>query len=198
MQKNKHVYRETSHVKNEERYSIFGHKPLTIWLTGLSGSGKSTIAKIVEKQLIERKINACIIDGDNLRHGLCSDLGFSPEDRSENIRRASEVARLMNDAGMVVIAAFISPYKRDREQAACIIGTCFREVFIDADIETCKQRDPKGLYAKAITGEITGFTGIDSPYEKPERPYININTENQTAMEAALKIIEIIHYSLNF
>jgi bifunctional enzyme CysN/CysC len=196
-QKSQYVYRETSGVEPEERYAISGYRPLTVWLTGLSGSGKSTIAKIIEKKLVERHINACILDGDNLRHGLCSDLGFSAEDRSENIRRVSEVAKLMNDAGVVVIAAFISPYQKDRECAAQIIGAGFNEAFIDAAIETCKKRDPKGLYAKATAGEITGFTGIDSPYEKPENPDIYINTENETAMESALKVIELILPKIN-
>ncbi len=190
--KSQYVYKETSGVEAKKRFAMLGHNPLTVWLTGLSGSGKSTIAKIIEQKLVEQHVNTCILDGDNLRHGLCSDLGFSAEDRSENIRRVSEVAKLMNDAGIVVIAAFISPYKKDRERAAQIIGTRFNEVFIDASVETCRQRDPKGLYAKAMAGEITSFTGVDAPYENPEQPDLYINTENKTAMEAASAIMELI------
>ncbi|MDR2954766.1 MAG: sulfate adenylyltransferase subunit CysN [Prevotella sp.] len=188
-QKNKFIYKETSGVSETERHSMLGHKPLTIWLTGLSGSGKSTIAKMIEKILIGKKISTYILDGDNLRHGLCCDLGFSPEDRSENIRRVSEVAKMMNDAGLVVIAAFISPYRKDRGQAARIVGPCFNEVFVDAGIETCKQRDPKGLYLKAMAGEITNFTGIDSPYEKPENPDVYINTELLSVEESVAEIL---------
>lgn len=177
---------EKSDVKPVERKKLFGHDAVTIWMTGLSGSGKSTIARMLEHLLISDGIASFILDGDNIRQGLNKDLGFSNEDRTENIRRISEVAKLMNDAGLIVITAFISPFSKDREEARKVIGLDkFIEVFIDADINTCRMRDPKGLYKKADKGEIKEFTGIDSPYESPEHPDIRINTIYLTVQEAA-------------
>jgi len=180
---------ENSLVNAERREKMLGHKPATVWLTGLSGSGKSTIAKLLELKLTEQNIHAFVLDGDHLRHGLNSDLGFSPEDRSENIRRVAEVAKLMNDAGWVVIAAFISPYRKDREQARRIIGDNFMEVFVDAGIETCKKRDPKGLYAKFEAGKFTGLTGVDAPYEVPEDPVLHLNTEEESVEKSVERVM---------
>ena len=182
---------EKSDVTDEERHYLFGHKPATVWLTGLSGSGKSTIARNLEVALTGRGIKAFILDGDNIRHGLNKDLGFLHADRSENIRRVSEVAKLMNSAGLLVITAFISPYRKDREDARSVIGrNKFVEVYVNASIDVCIKRDPKGLYKKAIAGEITNFTGIDSPYDAPLFHQIEINTEESTVQEAVDKIME--------
>lgn len=186
----RYIFREESIVTPEQREVLSGHKPATVWLTGLSGSGKSTIARLLESKLFEQGIHAYILDGDNLRHGLNSDLGFSPDDRCENIRRAAEVAKLMNSAGIVVIAAFISPYRKDREQAAGIVEKNFLEVYVDADIEVCKKRDPKGLYAKFANGKITGLTGVDDPYEKPEKPALHLKTDEETVEESVERILE--------
>lgn len=168
-------------------------RPSTIWLTGLSGSGKTTIGKIVVSRLTGMGVNATLLDGDALRGGLNSDLGFSPEDRCENIRRAAEVARLMNGAGLTVIAAFISPYSRDREMARKIIGEDrFFEVYADAGIEVCRERDTKGLYAKFARGEMSGLTGMDAPYEAPESPSLRIKTGEERAEESAEKVLKLI------
>ena len=162
-----------------QRGTIKGHKPLTIWMSGLSGSGKSTIANLVEIKLNESGLHTYILDGDNTRLGLNKDLGFSEKDREENIRRVSEVCKLMNDAGLIVICSFISPFESGRKSAQEIIGQDkFVQVFIDTDLEVCESRDPKGLYKKARTGEIKEFTGISSPFEKPENCWvIKNNTE---------------------
>lgn len=182
---------EKSDVTDEARRYLFGHKPATVWLTGLSGSGKSTIARNLEVALTGRGIKAFILDGDNIRHGLNKDLGFLHADRSENMRRVSEVAKLMNSAGLLVITAFISPYRKDREDARSVVGRDkFVEVYVNASIDVCIKRDPKGLYKKAIAGEITNFTGIDSPYEAPLFHQIEINTEESTVQEAVDKIVK--------
>lgn len=170
---------EDTTVTPVERIQLFGHRPATLWLTGLSGSGKSTIAKALEKRLVEAGVKAFILDGDNIRHGLNKDLGFSPDDRCENIRRVAQVARLMNDAGVVVITAFISPYRDDRNSAREIIQDRFHEIFVDTPLEVCEQRDPKGLYKKVRAGEIHNFTGVDAPYEPPDAPEIHLKTVDQ-------------------
>jgi len=187
----RYVFNEKSSITSMQRESLFGHKAATIWLTGLSGSGKSTIAKLLETKLYKKGIHSYILDGDNLRNGLNSDLGFSPKDRCENIRRVAEVAKLMNDAGLVVIAAFVSPYEKDRENARLIIGNEFIEIYVDASIEVCRKRDPKGLYAKFYAGAFTGLTGIDAPYEIPEKPDLHLMTENETAEESAERILDL-------
>jgi len=162
----------------ENRESIKNQKACTIWMSGLSGSGKSTIANLVEEKLISLGYHTYILDGDNTRMGLNKDLGFSEEARVENIRRVSEVCKLMNDAGLIVICSFISPFEKNREQAKEIIGEGFMEIFIDADLSTCETRDPKGLYKKARTGEIKEFTGISSPFENPQNATVlKNNTE---------------------
>ncbi|TLU87946.1 MAG: adenylyl-sulfate kinase [Chlorobium sp.] len=166
-------------VSSAERQALpgFRHQPFVFWFTGLSGAGKSTIAFALERQLISMGIACCVLDGDNIRHGLNRDLGFSPLDRKENIRRVAEVARLMMHAGLIVITSFISPFRDDRSMARSIIGTeHFREVYLNASLDVCERRDIKGLYRKARSGEIPGFTGISSPYELPENPDITIDT----------------------
>lgn len=171
---NIHVHKHS--VTSKERQSLKGHKPAVLWFTGLSGSGKSTLANVVEAELNRRGIHTYILDGDNVRSGLNSNLGFTAEDRKENIRRISEVAKLFTDAGVVVLTAFISPFKEDRDQARDILGDMFHEIYVDADLATCESRDPKGLYKKARAGQIPNFTGIDSPYEAPEDPEMKVNT----------------------
>jgi bifunctional enzyme CysN/CysC len=185
------IVRSSSLVSTADRRTLMGQQGATIWLTGLSASGKSTIARQLEKQLIERG-NACyILDGDNVRHGLNRDLGFSMEDRQENIRRIAEVAALMNDAGVIVVTAFISPYRQDRRAAREMIGDkAFIEAFVDTPIEVCEQRDPKGLYKKARAGEIRQFTGVSDVYEPPERPEITLPTASLSPSEAADLIID--------
>ena len=182
-------------VSAEDRARLLGHRPKTLWLTGLSGSGKSTIAKALEKRLVDSGKLAFILDGDNIRHRLNRDLGFSDSDRTENIRRISEVARLMNDAGAIVITAFISPFAADREMAReNIRSEYFTEIFIDTPLEVCEQRDPKGLYKKARNGEIAGFTGIGSPYEPPQKPDLTISTSGKTVEECVDEILRKVKF----
>ncbi|CAM3905855.1 adenylyl-sulfate kinase [Alkalicoccus chagannorensis] len=181
-----HIVWHDSSVTKQARQEHKAHRSPVLWLTGLSGSGKSTISDALEKMLHAEGIHTYRLDGDNVRHGLNKGLGFSPEDRQENIRRISEVAALMHDAGVLTITAFISPYREDRQMARQIIGEeAFVEVFVDSSLEICEARDPKGLYAKARAGEIQGFTGIDDPYEAPESPEITINSGTGTPEEAA-------------
>ena len=164
-------------VSSDERVKLLGHRSATVWFTGLSGSGKSTVANAVEKRLVEDGVLAYVLDGDNVRHGLNSNLGFSPEDRGENIRRIGEVARLFNDAGVIVLTAFISPYREDRDRVrAALPDGEFIEVLVDCPLEECEKRDVKGLYEKARAGEIPEFTGISAPYEEPERPELVLRT----------------------
>lgn len=170
---------QTMTVTRAQREKLNGHKAITLWMTGLSGSGKSTIADLLEQKLLIVGIHTLILDGDNVRLGLCKDLGFSLEDRRENIRRVAETARLLNDAGVVVIAAFISPLRIDREMARQIIGNSFREIYVNAPLEICIKRDVKGIYQKALRGEIREFTGISSPYEPPLHPDIEINSNEE-------------------
>jgi len=187
----KNIFWENMEVSASEREKMMGHKSATIWLTGLSGSGKSTVAKALERKLVSMGIATFILDGDNIRHGLNKDLGFSADDRTENIRRISEVAKLMNEAGLIVISSFISPFLKDRSHAREVIGKdSFVEVFIDADLKTCQQRDPKGLYKKVAEGKINNFTGVDSPYEKPLNAEISIKTDE-------LNIRESVEYLVN-
>ena len=166
-------------VTARDRAGLTGHAALTVWFTGLSGSGKSTLAYATEERLVAGGVLACVLDGDNLRFGLCGDLGFSPTDRAENIRRAGEAAALLHSAGVVVLASFISPYRRDRQRVRAIHPPGgFVEVFVDAPLEVCEARDPKGLYAKARAGEISDLTGVDAPYEAPTRAEMRICTSS--------------------
>ena len=162
-------------VSRDQREKNNGHPGLVIWFTGLSGSGKSTIANELDVELNKRGLRTYILDGDNVRMGLNKDLGFSPESRKENIRRISEVAKLFADSGTIVMTAFISPYREDRDSARDVIGSDYIEVFVNTPIEECIKRDPKGLYKKAIAGEIKGFTGIDAPYEDPLSPEVTLD-----------------------
>ncbi len=177
-------------VTKERRYEVTGHKACILWFTGLSGSGKSTLANAVEESLHREGRLTYLLDGDNIRHGLNRDLGFSTEDRMENIRRIGEVARLFCDAGLIVLTSFISPFQKDRDQVRSLVGRGeFVEIFVTCSLDTCEKRDPKGMYKKARAGEIREFTGIDSPYEEPENPEIVINTEEQTVEDSLDKII---------
>ena len=182
------ITRVPHHVTIEERARRIGHKNGVLWFTGLSGAGKSTLALTLERRLYEQGFQVFVLDGDNLRYGLNADLGFSPEDRVENIRRAFEVAGLFSRAGMLVITAFISPYASDRTRAREVIGNSFREIHIHADIEVCKERDPKGLYEKARSGEIREFTGISAPYEIPKNPDLTIDTAVNNIGECVEKL----------
>jgi adenylylsulfate kinase len=177
-------------VTREQKHNLKGHKSCVLWYTGLSGSGKSTIANAVEKKLFELGKHTYTLDGDNVRHGLNKGLSFSDEDRIENIRRISEVSKLFVDAGIIVSSAFISPFKEDRQQARELLDNGeFIEVFIDTPIEVCEQRDPKGLYKKARSGEIKNFTGIDSTYELPESPEVHVKTAEQSIEECVEQIV---------
>lgn len=191
--KSKNIFWTEAKITSRDRAAQKGHRGAVVWLTGLPSAGKSTIAQALERELFARAMHTYVLDGDNIRHGLNSNLGFSPEDRVENIRRVSEVAKLMADSGVVVITAFISPYRMDRRRAREIAlegNTEFVEVFIDAPLEVCEARDPKNLYKKARAGEISGFTGIDAPYEAPEDPEISVQTNRQTVDECIATILE--------
>ncbi|KXI29963.1 adenylyl-sulfate kinase [Paraglaciecola hydrolytica] len=173
-------------VNKARRADAKNQKPCVIWLTGLSGSGKSTIANLLEKKLAEHKQHTYLLDGDNVRHGLCGDLGFSDKDRVENIRRISEVAKLFVDAGLVVITAFISPFQRDRDYCRNLLNEGeFVEVFVNTPLAECEKRDPKGLYQKARQGDIKDFTGINSPYEAPQNPEVVLEFNGQSAEQSA-------------
>ena len=186
-----HLRREHGLVTAEDRIRFFGQRPVTLWLTGLSGAGKSTIAYQLERRLLAEGYAAYVLDGDNLRHGLNRNLGFSAEDREENIRRVSEVARLFNEAGLLVITSLISPFRAHREMARQVIGADrFIEVFIDAPLAVCEQRDPKGFYAKARRGEIANFTGVTMPYEPPEKPELHLQTDRVEPDQAVGRVLD--------
>ena len=191
--KSKNIFWTEGKITARSRAMRSGHRGAVIWLTGLSGAGKSTIAQALERELFQRAMHTYVLDGDNIRHGLNSNLGFAPDDRVENIRRVSEVAKLMADAGTVVITAFISPYRMDRSRAREIAlesNAEFIEVFVDAPLEVCEARDPKNLYKKARAGQIREFTGIDAPYEAPEDPEIVVHTDRQNVDESVATILE--------
>jgi bifunctional enzyme CysN/CysC len=184
------VHWQSLDVNKPSRASQKGQKPCVLWFTGLSGAGKSTIANLVEKRLFEMGRHTYLLDGDNVRHGLNRDLGFSNEDRVENIRRVAEVARLMADAGLIVLVSFISPFRSERAMARGLLPAGeFVEVFVDADLALAERRDPKGLYRKARAGELRNFTGIDSPYEAPENPELHVRTGETPAVQAAEQVI---------
>jgi len=178
-------------VRRSDREAIVGQRGVTVWLTGLSGSGKSTIAIGAEHELTSRGRLAFVLDGDNIRHGLNQNLGFSPEDRTENIRRIGEVSKLFTEAGVIAFTSFISPYRSDRDAVRALMGSGdFVEVYVDASLETCEQRDAKGLYKKARAGEIPEFTGISAPYEAPESPELVLDTNRQSVEESVGKLVE--------
>ena len=180
-------------VERADREELLGHRGATVWLTGLSGSGKSTVADILSEILHDRGVLTAILDGDNVRHGLNSDLGFSPEHRKENIRRIAEVANLFSSFGVINILAFISPYREDRDFARSLQGQDeFVEVFVEVPLDVAEDRDPKGLYKKARSGEIPSFTGISAPYEEPLKPEVVLKTHESTPEECAMQIVAVL------
>ncbi len=197
---NQNITWHTNRVSTHDRISVMQQQGCVLWMTGLSGSGKSTIAVALESALMQRGHAAYVLDGDNIRHGLNADLDFSPAGRRENIRRIAHVAALLADAGIITITAFISPYTEDRAAARTIINTCrdatvdrFREVYIQTPLEVCEQRDPKALYAKARKGEISNFTGIHDPFEAPTAPDIEVHTQNHSVEECVNTILTSIN-----
>jgi len=187
----KDLYPHIHMVSLDDRSRLKGHQPLVLWMTGFSGSGKSTIANALEYKLVHTyKAHTYLLDGDNIRTGLNAGLGFSEEDRKENIRRVGEVARLMYDAGLIVITAFISPYRSDRDMVRALLTSgAYWEVYVSCPLETCMERDPKGLYKKALAGEISDFTGVNSPYEPPSEPELQVHTDQLSVDECVEKII---------
>jgi len=193
LEKSTNITSHASKVSARERATLQGQNAVTIWLTGLSASGKSTLAFELERRLHVLGHPSYVLDGDNIRHGLCRDLGFSPENRKENIRRIAEVARLFNEAGLVTITAFISPYRDDRAIARDILGPDrFIETHVAADIAVCEHRDPRGLYRKARAGEILEFTGISAPYEAPENPAIRIDTGTLSIEQSLAQLLDTV------
>ncbi|WP_340141689.1 adenylyl-sulfate kinase [Priestia sp. D3YE.R1] len=191
MSKSTNITWHDAGITKEERREQNNHHSFVLWFTGLSGSGKSTVANAVAKALFDKKIRNYVLDGDNVRFGLNKNLGFSAEDRTENIRRIGEVSKLFVDSGQVVLTAFISPFQEDRAQVREILeGNEFLEVYVECPLEECEKRDPKGLYKKARSGEIRDFTGIDSPYESPANPEVTINTSTQSVEECVQTVIE--------
>ncbi|QIZ50133.1 adenylyl-sulfate kinase [Dickeya zeae] len=180
-------------VAREDRERQHGHRGVVVWFTGLSGSGKSTLAGALEQSLFARGVSTYLLDGDNVRHGLCRDLGFSDDDRRENIRRVGEVARLMVDAGLVVLTAFISPHRAERQMVRELLDQGqFLEVFVDTPLAICEARDPKGLYKKARAGELRNFTGIDAIYEAPEQPELHLNGQ-QLVTNLVDELLDMLH-----
>ena len=186
--KSKNITTVEHRVTRDQRWQHNRHRGGVLWLTGLSGSGKTTLAFELEQRLFKLGMQAYVLDGDNIRHGLGADLGFSPRDRAENIRRVGEVAALFADAGVIAITAFISPYRQDRDQARRAAESAFHEIYLEASLEVCEQRDPKGLYKKARRGEIPEFTGITAPYEAPEKPELVIDT-GRLSVESSLRVL---------
>ncbi len=185
---------QTLDVSKEDRRKINGHSSTIVWLTGLPASGKTTIARKLEKRLYDVGVHTYVLDGDNLRHGLNKDLGFSKDERKENIRRVAEVAKLFCDAGALTICSFVSPYKEDRENARSLVDESeFIEIFIKCPLEVCLERDPKSMYKKAVTGKMKSFTGIDDPYEIPESPEITIETDRLNIAESVKQIMDYLN-----
>lgn len=189
-QKATHIVWHHGQISRKDREQLKGHLGVTLWFTGLPASGKSTLAVATEAALYQRESHTYILDGDNVRHGLNKNLGFSPEDRTENIRRISEVARLFTDCGIINLTAFISPYRSDRQLARELCKDSFIEIFVDCPLDVCEQRDPKGAYAKARKGIIKDFTGISAPYEEPLHPEIHLRTDLITVDEGVQQIVQ--------
>lgn len=187
---NENIVWHSSSVKREDREMKLKQRGTLLWFTGLSGSGKSTVANKVEELLFEKNKHTYLLDGDNIRHGLCRDLGFSLDDRTENIRRIGEVGRLFIDSATITLGTFVSPLRKDREEIRKLLGHDFIEVYVKCSLETCESRDPKDLYKKARRGEIKDFTGIDSPYEEPLDPEIVLDTDNLDIDQCAKKVID--------
>lgn len=193
MKFNNNVVWHNPSVTRAMRESLNGHKALAVWFTGLPSSGKSTIAHKVEMELYKLGVRTYTLDGDNVRHGLCSDLGFSPEDRAENLRRIAEMIKLFLDAGIVVLSAFVSPFEKDRERVRQIIGSDdFLLVYCRCPVEVCEKRDPKGMYAKAKRGEIPEYTGVSAPYEEPKNPDLILDTHLLSLEECVAKVLRVI------
>jgi adenylylsulfate kinase len=187
---NKNITWFDGYVTREDREKVHKHKGALIWFTGLSASGKSTIGHTTEKLLWEKNCSTYVLDGDNVRHGLCSDLGFSAQERSENIRRIAEMVKLFVDAGIIVLTAFISPYRKDRETVRSLLsGGPFIEIYVSCPVEVCSQRDQKGIYERAKAGIVKDFTGISAPYEPPEHPELVIRSDKETPSRAAKRIL---------
>lgn len=194
MESSRNITWQSSNITRKEREQRYGQRSVVIWLTGLSGSGKSTLAFALEKELFAHERACYVLDGDNIRHGLNRDLGFSEQDRKENLRRIGEVAKLFMDAGNIVIAAFISPHAQDRQMVRDLFDEGdFIEVYIDCSLSACEERDPKGLYKKARAGEIPNFTGVSAPYEAPQQPELTIDTEHESVEQCVAKIIAELH-----
>ena len=190
MEATKNIVWHATTITKQDRHRMNGHKSAILWYTGLSGAGKSTLANKVEEKLFERGIHTYVLDGDNIRHGLNKGLGFSTEDRKENIRRIGEVSKLFVDAGAFVSTAFISPYREDRDMVRQLVSDGeFIEIYVNAPLDVCEERDPKGLYKKARAGEIKNFTGIDDPYEAPQNAELTIYTGEKTLEECAAEVI---------
>ena len=195
----KNIFKQDYKISRKDREVLHKHKSSLIWFTGLSGSGKSTLANLLEQELHILKISTFVLDGDNIRHSLNKDLTFSSTDRSENIRRIGEVAKIMLDAGVLTIAAFVSPYKKDREMVKNIVGSeNFIEIYVNASLAECEKRDTKGLYKKARSGEIKNMTGISSTYEEPENPTLEIDTNKKTIDESMKKIKKCVMEKLKY
>lgn len=197
MKEKLHIIEHSFKINRTDRERVNGHLAACLWFTGLSGSGKSTLANLVEQELFQNGIKTYILDGDNIRSGLNKDLSFTEADRIENIRRIGEVAKLMCDAGLVVLATFISPFEKERCMLKELIGKNFLEIFVDTPIEVCEGRDVKGLYKKARNGEISNFTGISSPFERPSQPDIHINTSALTPEQSVNLILEKLVNKIN-
>lgn len=192
-QKSTNITWHEATIAREDREKLLDQKGCVLWFTGLSASGKSTLAHEVENALHGRGRLTYVLDGDNIRHGLNNNLGFSPEDREENIRRIGEVSKLFADAGVIVITAFISPYRGDRDKARALVEDGrFFEVFVDCPLQVCEERDPKGLYKKARAGEIPEFTGISAPYEEPDSPELTVNTAELTLEQCGQRVVKIL------
>ncbi len=192
-----HIIKHNYQVTKSDRNKLNNHNSFLMWFTGLSGSGKSTIANLVELELHKKGIKTYVLDGDNIRKGINKDLTFAPEDRTENIRRIAEIANLMVEAGNVVLAAFVSPYKKDRENVKNILkNSNFVEIYVNTSVEECEKRDVKGLYKKARAGEIKNMTGISAPYEAPENPDLEIITENLTIEQSVNEVLKYIQPKL--
>lgn len=190
MEEKLHIVQHQFKISREERENINGHKAICVWFTGLSGSGKSTLASHLEEELFKKGYKTYVLDGDNVRNGLSKDLTFTEKDRDENLRRIGEVAKLMCDAGIIVIAAFVSPFIHERTMLRKIIGDLYTEVFVDTPLEICEQRDIKGLYKKARRGEIANFTGIGSPYEPPLTAEVRVETHNLSINQSLSLVLE--------
>ena len=193
-----HTVTQNFKTTKSQRELLHGHKAYLLWFTGLSGSGKSTLANLVEIELHKKGISTYILDGDNIRQGINKDLGFAPQDRSENIRRIAEISNLMLDAGVVTLAAFVSPYSKDREAVKQIVGPDnFIEIFVNTSLEQCVRRDVKGLYKKARAGEIKNMTGISAPYQAPINPDVEVVTDDQTIQESIAIIMQFLNTKFN-